>query len=542
MFKHTRCIFVLNNFCLNLTLVKNYSSMLNNGGATGVWQIHSNIRGGLRRSTSVETLNSAELCRYQTDGLHYCQSNMVNYEPYFYNTGYNMSHNQQGIFYNGGQMNNCVQSNYCQRRNYIKRSNSADSITRNHNVHSKVLNVLSQRVWEQVAENQSNQASHTGVVFRLMSYNVLAQDLLEGHPYLYKYHNPGSLKWRTRWSNLFQEICSTLPDIMCLQEVQESHLSEYYSKFEGLGYKGLFKKRTGFRTDGCAIYYQTKKFNLVEYETVEFFQPNVDVLNRDNVAIVAKFNPRSHPKKEFIVATTHLLYNIKRQDVRLAQTQLLLTEIERLSFVKKVGDIDEYLPIIITGDFNSTVDSAVYRFITEGVFKYTHLSARCLDDSNRNCHGNILIPSKLEVTDKCQHAALIQQRNKNQLVSRLDEACLIKLHNSEKCVKKVNTEVVQNPELFCSGTISHLFTFKSVYNHGSLNNQEATTYHDKWLTVDFIFYSGKKVGRKQKDDHGLQLISRYRLPRQNELGNMKIPNNILGSDHLCLMAIFKLVV
>lgn len=75
----------------------------------------------------------------------------------------------------------------------------------------------------------------------------------------------------------------------------------------------------------------------MEYETVEFFQPNVDVLNRDNVAIIAKFSPKRHPKKEFIVATTHLLYNLKRQDVRLAQTQLLLTEIERLSFVKKAG-------------------------------------------------------------------------------------------------------------------------------------------------------------------------------------------------------------
>lgn len=40
----------------------------------------------------------------------------------------------------------------------------------------------------------------------------------------------------------------------------------------------------------------------------------------------------------------------------------------------------------------------MYQFITEGVFKYKHLAARCLDDSNRQCHGNILIPSKLEVT------------------------------------------------------------------------------------------------------------------------------------------------
>lgn len=92
------------------------------------------------------------------------------------------------------------------------------------------------------------------------------------------------------------------------------------------------------------------------------------------------------------------------------------------------------------------------------------------------------------IIDRSQHAAIIQQRCSNQLVSRLEESALIKLHNSEKCVKKVNTEVVHNPKLFGSGTISHLFTFKSVYNHGTQGNQEATTFHDNWISVDFIFY------------------------------------------------------
>lgn len=75
----------------------------------------------------------------------------------------------------------------------------------------------------------------------------------------------------------------------------------------------------------------------MEHIDVEFLQPNVALLNRDNVAIIAKFAPKENPNAEFIVATTHLLYNPRRQDVRLAQTQVLLTEIERIAF-RKQGD------------------------------------------------------------------------------------------------------------------------------------------------------------------------------------------------------------
>lgn len=75
----------------------------------------------------------------------------------------------------------------------------------------------------------------------------------------------------------------------------------------------------------------------MEHIDVEFLQPNVTILNRDNVAIIAKFAPTDNPNAEFVVATTHLLYNPRRQDVRLAQTQVLLSEIERIAY-KKDGE------------------------------------------------------------------------------------------------------------------------------------------------------------------------------------------------------------
>lgn len=120
---------------------------------------------------------------------------------------------------------------------------------------------------------------------------------------------------------------------MCLQEVQESHLEKYYDQLKTYGYLYIYKKRTGIRTDGCAIFYKNSKFNLVEYAAVEFYQPGVSLLNRDNIALIAKFSSKGEKNGEVIVTTTHLLYNPKREDVRLAQLQVLLAEIDRIAYI-----------------------------------------------------------------------------------------------------------------------------------------------------------------------------------------------------------------
>lgn len=41
---------------------------------------------------------------------------------------------------------------------------------------------------------------------RLLSFNILAQNLLETHSYLYKNHDPAALSWMTRKPLVLQEI------------------------------------------------------------------------------------------------------------------------------------------------------------------------------------------------------------------------------------------------------------------------------------------------------------------------------------------------
>ena len=100
--------------------------------------------------------------------------------------------------------------------------------------------------------------------------------------------------------------------------------------FCSLGYKSLYKKRTGQKDDGCAIFYKEDKFELVEYSDVEYEQGSY--LDRPNVGLVCIFKHLA-TNQNICLATTHLLFNPKRVDIKLSQMMIFLSEIERLSYV-----------------------------------------------------------------------------------------------------------------------------------------------------------------------------------------------------------------
>lgn len=97
-------------------------------------------------------------------------------------------------------------------------------------------------------------------------------------------------------------------------------------------------------------------------------QPGVELLNRENVAIIAKLCLKSDPSIQFLVATTHLLYNPRREDIRLAQIQILLAELDRHAQIIDSKGQKTYMPVILTGDFNLKPYSAPYTFLTNGKY------------------------------------------------------------------------------------------------------------------------------------------------------------------------------
>ncbi|XP_017108094.2 protein angel [Drosophila bipectinata] len=189
--------------------------------------------------------------------------------------------------------------------------------------------------------------------FKVVSYNILAQDLLMEHLYLYMGIQQEWLTWRRRQQNLQREILKLDPDILCLQEMQYDHLALLIQGLRmghGRPLEYVYKKKTGHRTDGCAIVYDSSKFQLLDQRAVELHDQQVALLNRENVALFAKFRFKMDPDpcKEFVVATTHLLYNPKRNDVRCAQVNRMLEELSNFS---------DDAPVVLTGDFNSLGDS-----------------------------------------------------------------------------------------------------------------------------------------------------------------------------------------
>lgn len=389
---------------------------------------------------------------------------------------------------------------------------------------------------------------------RLLSYNVLAQDLLESHRYLYSQCKEEHLIWETRWKRILEEITSAAPDVICLQEVQEDHFEPFFkTELTKLGYEGLYKKRTGARVDGVALWYRSSLLQVEVWSAVEFNIPGEPYLNRDNVAIVAKLVPKvpGWQNRAIVVATTHLLYNTNRHDVKLAQTQLLLAECESLAYrsdASRFGD-PQYWPVIITGDFNLLPYSGVYKFLTEGRLEYEGLCAKTLKVKNPGEAGQRLgkqlISPERNITDNCQYL--------HEMLARLQSATGVPV---QECLAPTLDTTLQNifskypaaaehqciTDLkFGTGTLSHPLKLRSVYSHGKPKSDtaEATTNQNGWCSVDYIFYS---VSNDRKTEGNLKLGARYRLFTCKEAKIVgPIPNNEHPSDHYPLMAHFFLV-
>ena len=391
------------------------------------------------------------------------------------------------------------------------------------------------------------------IVFSLMSYNVLAQQLLWDNRFLYSSCDERHLYWKYRWALLQYEVEDLSPDVLLLQEVQASH---YYSHFlpwlTFKGYDGLYKKRTGDKCDGCAIFFKKEKFSLVESCSVEYLQPKAKkVLDRDNIGLIAKLAPVTSPELNVCVATTHFLYNPRRHDVKLAQAILLLTELDRICYQNERNGVVEYCPVILSGDFNSEPHSALLDMFKEGRLHYEGLSTRTLTQ-----HGTFpvlsaeLIPPSLGITERCQHAVLAQSRfvekTSGQLFSLSDkrkiEDSLIRMQNTDRSHKRLKGVTGGSHGPAPTGWYSHSFHFNSVYRHYAKKAAEATTFHNKWTTVDYILYS-----RLYADNHGqavegpLKLLARYGLLTGPEAKKFApLPSAVCPSDHFPLAAQFLL--
>eukprot|EP01116_Phalansterium_solitarium_P025697 TRINITY_DN9953_c0_g1_i1.p1 TRINITY_DN9953_c0_g1~~TRINITY_DN9953_c0_g1_i1.p1 ORF type:complete len:603 (+),score=120.47 TRINITY_DN9953_c0_g1_i1:76-1884(+) len=209
--------------------------------------------------------------------------------------------------------------------------------------------------------------------FKVMSYNVLADRLMsENKQDLYWYSHERHLDWDTRKWLLLDEMRTLAPDVICLQEVDRYEFFE--EELGRLGYDGYFKQRTGGLPDGCAILWRADRLSMVAQVGVEFNRSALEpgtILDRDNVAVVLGLRLKSASRGEpryVCVATTHLLFNPKRGDVKLAQIKMMMETVQsvRDDVAQRGGCSVAAVPAVLTGDFNCTPDSAIYGYLLSG--------------------------------------------------------------------------------------------------------------------------------------------------------------------------------
>ncbi|CAN4088853.1 unnamed protein product [Withania somnifera] len=333
------------------------------------------------------------------------------------------------------------------------------------------------------------------VVF--MSYNVLGVENAAAHEDLYLNVSPKYLDWDYRKKLIYKEIREYNPGIMCFQEVDR--FDDLECLLEKEGFKGVYQARTGDACDGCAIFWNSKLFDILHEESIEFqnfnlrnnvcqlcvFKMNVKSSSKD----MAASNLQSVSSPRFLVGNIHVLFNPNRGDIKLGQVRLLLESAQKLS--QEWGDI----PVVLAGDLNSMPQSAIYQFLT----------------SNKL---NIQMHDRKQISGQNYP---LQNRS-------FDPRLSYRWSNEEL--------------MLATGTgashLIHQLQLRSAYagTPGSTRTREksgeplATSYHSKFMgTVDYIWHTTGFLPVRVLDTLPIDVLRRTR----------GLPSKKWGSDHLSLV-------
>ena len=337
------------------------------------------------------------------------------------------------------------------------------------------------------------------------------------------------------------------------------------------GYQGSFKKRTRSMRDGCATFFKKSLFRCEAVVPVEYFVPNVASLDRDNVALLLLLQPKHQlltaeqtQLRKVCVANTHLLFNPRRGDVKLAQLMKLFAEIDSLTY--------QTCPVLICGDMNVEPFSQLYRFIRHGRLMLQGQPAAKLSGQQEQRNYGSRHPVTADflghhagITDQSQYVSVCQERFRRS--SNPAEHAVVDEGHYEAIgpsyaqpVPYTDTDDTDVEMVYTQGTgiVSHQFALDSVYTHimtcGNTGGKrrhksarEVTTCHMLAnCTVDYVFYTPTVIysetdSSRENTDCSLTLLARLQLLSDKEMNQIgQLPNRFISSDHLILAAEFLL--
>ncbi|CAJ1936923.1 unnamed protein product [Sphenostylis stenocarpa] len=336
--------------------------------------------------------------------------------------------------------------------------------------------------------------------FSVASYNILGDRNACQHSDLYVNVPSRYIKWDRRKKVISDELLGWDPDIICLQEVDKYlELSDVMVK---AGYAGSYQRRTGDSVDGCAMFWKTDKFRLLEGENIQF----KDIGLRDNVAQLSVFEMCESYSRRLLVGNIHVLYNPNRGEVKLGQIRFLSSRAQYLS--KKWGNT----PVVLAGDFNSTPQSGIYKFLSSSEINVKLYDKKELSGQKRCRPAQVLGESKETVGPVVTLDGLIKYWT--------DEEIKIATGDSQR-------HLAVHPLKLNS---SYATVNGSTSTRGFNGEPLATSYHSKFLgTVDYLWYTDGIVPTRVLDT-----VSITDLLRAGSLPCKKV-----GSDHLALVSEFS---
>ncbi len=190
----------------------------------------------------------------------------------------------------------------------------------------------------------------------IMSYNVLAYYFTkyEYFPYCAEHY----LQVKYRAPRIVNEIEKVNPDILCLQECDFDLFSEYYlPNLEALGYICHYKASTSNRIVINVICYKRRAFVMEEEFKIDLndeLSKRDETFNKFKDAIIINLT-HLPSKKSIVIANTHLYWNPEFEFVKYGQICKIIKDIEK--------KYSASVPVILCGDFNSTPNSNVIRYI-----------------------------------------------------------------------------------------------------------------------------------------------------------------------------------
>lgn len=138
-------------------------------------------------------------------------------------------------------------------------------------------------------------------------------------------------------------------------------------------YCSLCIQKTQDRKDGNAVFWKSSSFEWIGTWRIDLGKPEAIsyLYDKPQVACFAALKVGQDSGKQIIiVGTTHILYSKELGDIKLAQLNLITQWLSKIKNYVMAGFPDYSISIVFGGDFNSSPNSGIYQYMSEGYYDF----------------------------------------------------------------------------------------------------------------------------------------------------------------------------